>query len=149
MVEIKAISYEQARKDFFELEMQKAQRRMKYWETRIDRTRPNNLMDVAHGKAADAGWEYNFYNDALEALENQPKWISVEERLPDVSDLVLVIANGQPRANIRLHNALLIASYWGDDGWIADGFDGWDKLIATHWQPLPEPPKEASHVENR
>lgn len=72
----------------------------------------------------------------------QPKWISVEERLPEVSDLVLVIANGKPRANVELHNAVLIASYWGDEGWIADGFDGWDKINVTHWMPLPEAPKE-------
>lgn len=73
MVEITAMTYEQVRSKYFEEQMQKAQRRMKYWEARIDRTRPDNLMDEAHGKAADAGWEYNFYKDALEALAAQPK----------------------------------------------------------------------------
>lgn len=74
----------------------------------------------------------------------QPKWISTEERLPEVSDVVLVIASGKPRANVELHNAMLIASYWGDEGWIADGFEGWDKLDVTHWMQLPEPPKEGT-----
>lgn len=81
-----------------------------------------------------AGW-----NDAVDAM---PKWISVTERLPEVSDLVLVIANGKPKENVELINACLIASFWGYEGWIADGFDGWDKLKVTHWMPLPEPPKE-------
>lgn len=76
-------------------------------------------------------------------LEAQvPKWISVEERLPEMSDIVLVIANGKPREHITLINAFLIASYWGEEGWIADGFEGWDKLAVTHWMPLPEGPKE-------
>lgn len=74
----------------------------------------------------------------------QPKWISVEDELPEVSDVVLVIASGKPRANVELHNAMLIASYWGDEGWIADGFEGWDKLDVTHWMQLPEPPKEGT-----
>ena len=71
-----------------------------------------------------------------------PKWISVEERLPEVSDVVLVIANGKPSPRITLDNACLIASYWGDEGWIADGFYGWDALQVTYWMPLPEAPKE-------
>lgn len=71
-----------------------------------------------------------------------PRWINVEEGLPEPSDLVLVIANGKPRENIELHNAILIAPYWAEEGWIADGFEGWDGLIVSHWTPLPEPPKE-------
>lgn len=86
-----------------------------------------------------------FAHDLVEATQFEaqvPKWISVEERLPEVSDVVLVIANGKPREHITLHNALLIASYWGEEGWIADGFVGWDKLAVSHWMPLPEGPKE-------
>ena len=80
------------------------------------------------------------YIQQLEAAT--PKWISVEERLPQVSDLVLVIANGTPRPNVTLHDAVLIASYWGKEGWIADGFDGWCGLNVSHWMPLPKGPKE-------
>ena len=71
-----------------------------------------------------------------------PKWISVDEKQPEDGDVVLVIANGKPRKNITLHNAILIASYWKDEGWIADGFEGWDGLQVTHWMPLPELQKE-------
>lgn len=79
----------------------------------------------------------------IEQLEAQvPRWISVEERLPEVSDVVLVVANGKPLENITLDNALLIASFWDEEGWIADGFEGWDALKVTHWMPLPEPLKE-------
>lgn len=71
-----------------------------------------------------------------------PKWISVEERLPKICELVLVIASGKPKENVKLIDAVIIASYWGDEGWIADAFDGWGKLNVTHWMPLPDPPKE-------
>lgn len=80
------------------------------------------------------------YQAGFEAA--QSKWISAEERLPDISDVVLVIANGKPRENIELHDAFLIASFWGEEGWIADGFEGWDKLDVSYWMELPEGPKE-------
>ena len=93
------------------------------------------LIDIKSGMRAayDEG-----YNAGIKAA--RPKWISVDERLPEIRDLVLVIANGKPCEHTTLVNAVLIASYWGDEGWIADGFDGWDKLVVTHWLPLPEPP---------
>ena len=136
MVEITAMTYEQVRSKYFEEQMQKAQRRMKYWEARIDRTRPDNLMDEAHGKAADAGWEYNFYKDALEALAAQPKWISVEERLPDVGEKVMVRG---------VKNGMQVGAFCGK---LRPGNNRrwrWKNntiLEATHWMPLPEQPKE-------
>ncbi len=81
----------------------------------------------------------------IRQLEAQvPTWISAEERLPEISDVVLVIASGKPRENIELHDAFLIASFWGDEGWIADGYEEWDAVNVTHWMPLPEPPKEGN-----
>lgn len=112
-------------------------------------------MDCVYSDLRDTKYtcETTLLSDALayiQQLEHQlrdipkmvPKWISMEEQTPEISDLVLVIANGKPRENIELHNAILIASYWADEGWIADGFDGWDGLAVSHWMPLPEGPKE-------
>ena len=87
--------------------------------------------------ANDFAYETGFVNGFKAGVESaQPKWISVEERLPEVSDVVLVIANGKPREHITLIDAILIASYWGEEGWIADGFEGWDKLDVSYWMEL-------------
>lgn len=64
----------------------------------------------------------------------QPKWISVEERLPTELGEVMVCVYG----------CVTIAWYGGNGGfetgsgvifWAGDG-------IVTHWMPLPEAPKE-------
>ena len=87
------------------------------------------------------------FADKVESLEakagtdkNVPTWISTKDRLPETGDVVLVIASGNPRPNVELRDAYLIASYWADEGWIADGFEGWDALDVSYWMPLPEEP---------
>ena len=114
-------------------------------ETIVYEAAVNMGVDVDKEKLLHAlAYDRMQYYEGFRAGERaaQPKWISVEERLPEISDLVLVIANGKPCEHTTLVNAVLIASYWGDEGWIADGFDGWDKLVVTHWMPLPPGPEE-------
>ncbi|MDD6937461.1 MAG: DUF551 domain-containing protein [Clostridiales bacterium] len=71
------------------------------------------------------------------ALAKVPRWISVEERLPEQNGIYL--------AHV-VHRYCKIDSYWrvcieyfGIEG-------TWDSLAdiyeVTHWMPLPEPPKE-------
>lgn len=69
-------------------------------------------------------------------------WISTEERTPEVGEIVLVIASGKPRENVVLHDAYLIASYWAEEGWIADGYEEWDAVNVSYWMPLPDGPKK-------
>lgn len=78
------------------------------------------------------------------ALEKVPRWISVEERLPENDDLMLVRANGRI-GEIRLEGAYVLAMY------CSDGWSLWDyeddeirHLKILHWMPLPEPPKEGA-----
>lgn len=103
------------------------------------------VMDGIDG-AFERGKKYGRYLALQEYLQQKEeaklKWVSTKNRLPEVSDIVLVIASGRPRPNITLHNAVLIASYWGNDDWFAEGYVGWDKINVAHWMPLPEPPKE-------
>ena len=74
----------------------------------------------------------------------RPKWISVEDRLPEDGELVLVLASGKPCENITLVDAYEMAEYSRDNnrGWILETYPMWEDAKVTHWMPLPEPPAE-------
>lgn len=75
--------------------------------------------------------------DAIEEL-SKPKWIPVTERLPEVDQPVMIFAFGKSVGE---------GVYRGHDGfhhvWKMYTSSGtyWDDEV-THWQPLPQPPKE-------
>lgn len=71
------------------------------------------------------------YIQQLESLV--PRWISVEERLPEKGDVVLAMWHGEMEfARYAPHRL----------GWynLATRYDSPNAV--THWMPLPEPPKE-------
>ena len=63
----------------------------------------------------------------------QRRWIPVEERLPEEKQRVIVRCE---RVGTSVGWIL-----WGN--WMTDIGPGAGKV--THWMPLPQPPKEASH----
>lgn len=71
---------------------------------------------------------------------NIHRWISAKDRTPESGDVVMVLASGKPRENITLENAYLIASYWKGEGWIVDGYEGWESVEVSFWMPLPDEP---------
>lgn len=87
----------------------------------------------------------------IRQLENQiadlgkkvPKWIDVDERLPDKNENVLIAANGyvHSAAYYEYSDGMAFSTETGDDIFCAG--HGKDKV--THWMPLPEPPKEEHH----
>ena len=90
------------------------------------------LIQQLEKKALDLG-EYmelsDFLGDRVKELEAQvPRWISVEERLPENFATVIIF-----REDCR--NACI--------GWLIGGSWSVPKGVrVTHWMPLPEPPKE-------
>ena len=76
--------------------------------------------------------------ESAELLEQ--RWIPVEERLPNLDELVLVIASGKPQENITLDNSVELAELYSD-GWCLEMWPEWTKAAVTHWMPLPEPPE--------
>ena len=77
----------------------------------------------------------------------QMRWIPVEERLPEENVTVLAF-NADPHAEkyvlARYRTVVYLGCYWCQfdqeyDSWCASCWK------VTHWMPLPQPPKEASH----
>lgn len=67
--------------------------------------------------------------DAAELLRDQ--WLSVEDRLPETEEEVLVLTISK-NGNINV-----------DKGYFANGrFVHRGSAVVTHWMPLPEPPEE-------
>ena len=70
------------------------------------------------------------------------EWISVKERLPEEGEEYAVVVSGKPCRNVTLDNAIELAVYDRDEGWILEMWQEWTNANITHWMPLPEPPKE-------
>lgn len=90
---------------------------------------------------------------AIAALREQPRWISVEERLPEESTEVLSFFcvrkidgtwERYTATAIRLRDAKwLVSDYQNGIEAYSWGTDIEDCCFrVTHWMPLPEPPKE-------
>lgn len=80
-------------------------------------------------------------SDALElarsALE-QTTWIPCSERLPEDPDkFVLIKCNGNYK-NITFDEAVQMATYEKQEGWILDGYEEAEVEVVA-WMPLPEP----------
>jgi hypothetical protein len=63
------------------------------------------------------------------------EWISVKDRLPDENVWVIVAANGVTQYG----TAFLDCEGWN---WFGGESDIAPTYEMSHWQPLPEPPKE-------
>lgn len=71
------------------------------------------------------------YADTVD-IAPDTKWISVKERLPEVeADILAYIGEGSFVVCWMTHDG-----YWQCPAYLMDKDD------VTHWQPLPEPPKE-------
>lgn len=70
---------------------------------------------------------------------HQGKWISVKDKLPEESDMVLAIVNGKPHENCTLVDAYQLAMYTPEDGWIVEEYPDWGGAAVSYWMPLPEP----------
>lgn len=89
--------------------------------------------------------------DTIEALEaTRPKWISVEERLPEPNTTVLLIAHGwEPQLvyigelkKVESERSWLTGLVSKASEWTVYGFSYLHEPIVTHWMPIPQIPKE-------
>lgn len=101
----------------------------------------------------DTGWcdRDAIYKNALELLKAQePKWISVKDRLPELNQDVLVYAVGKidgfvGETDIEICNRYIQRIFPSSPGveiWSSPRQYFHTDYEITHWMPLPEPPKE-------
>lgn len=77
------------------------------------------------------------------------KWISVEDRLPEIGVPVWIDAEGQAGIGARcdmndgtwMWGFALSPPYWDDESssWVIDGYDC-ENEYPSSWMPLPSPP---------
>lgn len=76
---------------------------------------------------------------AIKALEQEPEWIPVSERVPEDGEEVLCFLDSEEMAVLFRRND------WGQYEWVDGGFaTGSYDVIA--WMPLPEPYKSEREV---
>ena len=82
--------------------------------------------------------------DKVQQLEAQtPKWISVEERLPEDNVNVLVYAIGNNENSVIAMTGYTHNMYgYNIEGWRSPWQYFFYEYRITHWMPLPEGPKE-------
>lgn len=76
------------------------------------------------------------WNDAVDEM---PRWISVEERLPEAH------ADGSVDAELVTDGEFIHMAYYAHGQWIfCESGEMKEPMwnTVTHWMPLPEPPKE-------
>lgn len=72
------------------------------------------------------------------AQKQQNKWIPVEEAVPaDCRESVLVTVSGQYGSKI-FEDALELACYFGNGGWLIEGYPYWEDPEVKAWMHLPE-----------
>ena len=85
------------------------------------------------------------YSEAADAIEelSKPRWIPVSERLPDGIALAVNAMRGS-YGYLEYLIGYIYKDEESDSGYSCESA-GETLMNVTHWQPLPEPPKEASH----
>lgn len=81
------------------------------------------------------------YAEELAVIQERERWISVEERLPERDEGVLVTVSGIYNQT-TFESALMLGTWLGPEGWYCNEWPLWESPGVTHWRPLPALPEE-------
>ena len=105
------------------------------WETPI--TLGDDLVEAAD-RIVNQGTHIAALQQEIEKLRGQlPRWIPVEERLPEDRSDVLVVTYWHERWGVYMGWCAPERAAWSVHVGIGDRND----VAVTHWMPLPEPPE--------
>ena len=97
------------------------------------------IMREAAGRIANQRTHIAALQQEIEKLRRQvPRWIPVDERLPEDRSDVLVVAYWHERWGVYMGWCAPERGEWSVHIGIGDRND----VAVTYWMPLPEPPKE-------
>ena len=76
-------------------------------------------------------------------LEEGQRWRRPKEEPPPEDEMVLVIANGQIAENVKAVDAVMLASWAREDGWMLELYPETETGFESRfWMPLPEAPEQ-------
>ena len=76
-------------------------------------------------------------------LEEGQRWRSPQEELPPEDEMVLVIANGKIAENVTAVDAVRLARWAREDGWMLELYPETETGFEIRfWMPLPEAPEQ-------
>ena len=94
--------------------------------------------DKLYHKIASAKLELNLIIAKAKSLQEEDGWISVEDRLPEPYINVLICWSKESKG---MH-PIMSTARWVGDSWSTDKTKPILPTTITHWQPLPEKPKQ-------
>ena len=71
-------------------------------------------------------------------MSNISRWISVNDAVPEDEELVLVIVNGKPSKHITFKEAIELAYWYEDEGWVLEGYPEAVNIEVLYWARIPE-----------
>ena len=96
------------------------------------------IIQKAADRIANQSTHIAALQQEIEKLRGQlPRWIPVEERLPEDRSNVLVVAYWHERWGVYMGWCAPERAEWS----VHIGIGDRDDVAVTHWMPLPEPPE--------